>query len=66
MKTVEVVFDGNTYYILTHREIGLGVFGGHARYEWTRKMLNTKDLKMVSKELFEVLKNKYGSRIIKE
>ena len=66
MKTVEVIFDGNTYYILTHRELGLGVFGGHARYEWARKMLNVKDLKMVNKELFLLLKNKHGSRIIKE
>ena len=66
MKTAEVVFDGNTYYILSHRELGLGVFAGHARYEWAKKALNIKDLKMVSKDVFEVLKKKHGSRIIKE
>ena len=66
MKTAEIVYDGQDYYIMSHRELGLGVFAGHARYEWAKKVLNIKDLKMVSKDVFELLKKKHGSRIIKE
>lgn len=66
VKSVEYVFDGKDYYILSHRELGLGVFGGHARFEWVKKQLKVDKLNMVSKDVFEVLKKKHGSRIIKE
>ena len=56
MKTAEIVFDGKEHYIMSHRELGLGVFGGHARYEWAKKKLNVDKLNMVSKDVFEVLK----------
>jgi hypothetical protein len=66
MKNVEVIFDGKDYYIMSHRDLGLGVFAGHARYEWTKKHLKIDKLQMVSKDVFEVLKKKHGSIMIKE
>lgn len=65
-KTIEYVFDGKEYYIMSHRDLGLGVFGGHARYEWAKKKLNVDKLNMVSKDVFDILKNKHGSITIKE
>lgn len=66
MKTAEIVYDGQDYYIMSHRELGLGIFAGHARFEWVKKKLNVDKLNMVSKDVFDILKNKHGSITIKE
>jgi hypothetical protein len=66
MKAVEFVFDGKDYYILSHRELGMSIFEGNARFLWFKQAMNIKEVRMVSKSLFEILKNKHGSRIVKE
>ena len=66
MKEVEFVFDGESYYILSHRELGLNIFGGHSRFLWFKNKMKIDDVKMISKEHFSVLKAKHGSKIIRE
>jgi hypothetical protein len=44
----------------------MSIFEGNARFLWFKQTMNIKEVRMVSKSVFEILKNKHGSRIVKE
>jgi hypothetical protein len=61
MTTIEYIFDGEKYYILSPRWAEMSLFAGQVITMKAKKKLNTNKIFLASKQLFDNLREKHGS-----
>jgi len=64
MTTIEYIFDGEKYYILSPRWADMSFFAGQVITMKAKKKLNTNKIALASKEFFDNLREKYGSAML--
>ena len=64
MTTIEYIFDGEKYYILSPRWADMSFFAGQALTLKAKKKLNTNKIVLASKQLFDNLREKHGSAML--